>query len=84
MTVVCGGRIQLGEEKVEVLIGTSLSEPHISVTALSTCVYLCLLGPTTYRKLMSAFKFLYFTISDVHADVYFIYVERYCQTAGSV
>ena len=38
MTVVCGGRVQLGEEKVEVLIGTSLSEPHTSVTALSTCV----------------------------------------------
>ena len=70
MTVVCGGRVQLGEEKVELLIGASLSEPHTSVTALSTCVYLCLLGPTTYQ--MSAFKFLYFTISDVHGDVYFI------------
>ena len=61
-----------GEYDVEVLIGASLSEPHTSVTALSTCVYLCLLGPTTYCKFqMSAFKFLYFTISDVHADMYF-------------
>ena len=49
------------------LIGASLSEPHTSVTALSTCVYLCLLGPTTYRKFqMSEFKILIF--HDVHTD----------------
>ena len=34
------------------LIGASLSELHTSVTSLRTCVcmYVCLLGPTTYRK----------------------------------
>ena len=44
------------------IIGVSLSKPHTSVTALSTCVciYLCLFGPTTYRKfqMSGAFKFL--------------------------
>jgi len=32
-----------------VFIGGSLSEPHTSVTSLHTCVYVCLLGPTTYQ-----------------------------------
>ena len=58
---------------VVIIIGASLSEPHTSVTALSTCVciYACLLGPTTYREFqMSAFKILIFHC-DVHADEYF-------------
>ena len=34
------------------IIGTSLSEPHTSMTALRTCMcmFACLLGPTTYYK----------------------------------
>ena len=49
------------------IIGASLSEPHTSVTALSTCVYiwLAMLGPTIYHKLqISAFEILIF--HDVH------------------
>ena len=45
------------------LIGTSLSEPHTSMTALSTCVciYQCLFELTTYCKFqMSAFEILIF------------------------
>ena len=54
------------------VIGGSLCEPHISVTALSMCVYihLYLFGLITYRKFqMSAFKILIF--HDVHTNVYF-------------
>ena len=50
------------------IIGAGLSEPHTSVTALSTCVciWLAMLGPTTYRKLqISAYEILIF--HDVHA-----------------
>ena len=43
-------------EVLKMCVGASLSEPHTNVTALHTCVciyqtiYLCLFGPTTYRK----------------------------------
>ena len=48
------GLIQ-GREKV---VRASLSEPHTSVPALSTCIYLRLFEPTIYRKFqMSTFKY---------------------------
>ena len=55
-----GGRSTVHDpHTVLVFIGTSLSEPHTSMTALHTCVCIWL-WPTTYRKFqMSAFK--YFT-----------------------
>ena len=56
------------------LIGAHLSEPHTSVTALQKylCLYVCLFGPTTYRKFqMSAFQYFTMIACHVHADVYF-------------
>ena len=41
------------------IFGASLSKPHTSVTALRTrvciylSIYLCLFGPTTYRKFLN-------------------------------
>ena len=50
-------RKKAGEgEKIDQIIGASLSEPHTSVTALHTHVcmlvgwFVCWFGPTTYRK----------------------------------
>ena len=47
------------------IIGASLSKPHTNVTALQKCVciyactFVCLFGPTTYRKSqMSALKYI--------------------------
>ena len=60
----------------------SLSEPHTSVTALHTCVYLCLdHGPTTYRNFKSAHS----NISqrrNVHADVRVLQPSRENEREG--
>ena len=46
------------------VIVASLSGPHTSVTALRKCVYLCLLGPSTYRK----FQMKHIQIFHIHAN----------------
>ena len=70
-----------------VLIGTSLREPHTSVTALCTCVciYACLLVCLDWPLTVN-FKWAHSNISrwwNVHADVYFNELSK-SQTAVSL
>ena len=75
MDVGIQGQLQNRQECIEIQLGQAWANPHITMTALSMCVYACLDRPLTIN-----FKWAH---SNIYKDRYPVLVESNCWNAAS-